>query len=78
MEKMEMMTVGKLQFDQNNLLPAGHFGKKFKGKYENEIDIAIEQVEKVQFTLQISSLWKSQNHSNILHYYCTEETPIHM
>jgi hypothetical protein len=73
-----VMTVGKLQFHQNNLLPNGHFGKKFKGKYENEINVAIEQVEKNQFTLQVGSLWKSQNHPNILQYYCTEENFVHM
>lgn len=69
---IKMEAVGKLLFDRNNILKNGLFGTSFKGKFENVVDVAIQRVENVNFTVDTSLLWKSQVHLNVLRYFCTE------
>jgi len=72
MAAVQMNAIGKLLFELNDILKNGLFGTSFKGKFENFVDVAIQRVENVKFTVDMNLLWKSQVHPNVLRYFCTE------
>lgn len=70
-----MKAIGKVCFDCNQVLKVGLCGTIFKGKFEDAVDVAVQRVENVKFFVDLSILWKSQNHSNVVRYYGTESDP---
>ena len=70
-----MKAIGKVCFDRNQVLKVGLCGTIFKGKFEDAVDVAVQRVENVKFFVDLSILWKSQNHSNVVRYYGTESDP---
>jgi len=74
--------IGKLRFCQSDdhyqsfdSSIKGHFGRVFKGDFEETVDVAIERIKKRDFIVELDVIRKAQNHPNILRYYCSEEDP---
>ena len=64
----------KLTFCQNDpLAVTGHYGTVFKGKFEQAMDVSVTRILKREFSVNLDVLRKSQNHPNILRYYCNEQ-----
>ena len=67
-----MKTIGRLTFNRSEKIGVSRGALVFKGKYEDEIDVAVKRILKQDVKLEISVLKKNHNHRNIIHYYVTE------
>lgn len=69
-----MEDLGKLSFCRSDPLAInGHYGTIFQGKFEEAIDVAISRILKKEYSVDLDILRQSQNHPNILRYYCSEQ-----
>lgn len=68
-----MEEIGKLSINYSACLGLGCYGTRFQGTFEDYMDVTVERVEMRVFTLDISILWQSQGHANILRYFATEK-----
>ncbi len=65
---------GKLSFTRTDSIgKPGGFGSIFRGKFENITDVSIQRILKSEYKVELEVLHKTQTHSNILRYYCSEE-----
>ena len=66
----------KLRYCRRNSIPngpSGRFGSIFRGIFEGTVEVAIRRIVKTDYTVELDILRKTQQHPNILRYYCSEE-----
>jgi hypothetical protein len=64
--------VGKLKFNRENVIGHSSGTLVFKGKYEEDIDVAIKRIQICDASVEINVLKKNHSHRNIVKYYVTE------
>ena len=72
---MDGEVIGKFSFNPSNNTPIVHgkYGQVRKGKFENQVSVAITQVLKTDFDVDIGKMNMYNMHPNIWHYYVFEE-----
>ena len=66
----------KLSFCRRDSIPncpSGRFGTIFRGRFEGTVDVTIRRIIKTAYSVALDILRQTQNHPNILRYYCSEE-----
>lgn len=64
--------VGKLKFNRENVIGHSSGTVVFKGKYEEDIDVAIKRIQISDASVEINVFKKNHSHRNIVKYYVTE------
>ncbi len=72
MANIREKVVGKLKFNRQNVIGRSIGTVVFKGKYEDDIDVAIKRIQIDDASVEINVLKKNHSHRNIVKYYVTE------
>ena len=73
---MRMEGIGNLSFlPSRGDFRVGTIFLKMSGKFEENIDVAVLQFKKSTFSVEVDTLLKAKDHSNVLRFHCKEENP---
>ena len=67
-----LVSIGKLSFSRDTF-EKGHYGKVFRGQFEDAVDVTISRVDKSEISVDTKMLRSVDQHFNIVRFYGTTE-----
>ena len=72
--KMEKVGLGQLSICRAKCLGSGQFGKVFPGRFKEAVDVAVKRMEKELVQVDLTLLFKTNGHPNIVNYFDNDDT----
>ena len=67
-----LVNIGKLSFSRDSV-EKGHYGKVFRGRFEDAVNVTISRVDKSEISVDTKMLRSMDQHFNIVRFYGATE-----